>query len=215
MKAPKKDLEDTIKEKIAPLLEETMEKSWGVAIPKVEHDITDQLKEHLNVYVPMNLSFQNAKKLFKKEFLKKELKIHLGNISQLAKTLGIDRRSIHRTIKDLDINIEEVREEKDAQDKLQEELVNQVIKRSLENYKGIIQKEKMARIYEAVPSLSKNIAKFIPHQDLTWKEAEREFEKQFLKHALKQNNRKISETASKIGIRTETLHRKVKKLGLN
>ena len=216
MKPSKRDLEDTIKEKVAPLLDETMEKSWGFTIPKVGSDITDQLKEaHLSIYIPLDLSFQEAKKFFKKEFLKKELKIHLGNISQLAKTLGLDRRSIHRTIKDLEINVNELREERDTLERSQEELINQTIKRSLEHYKGIIQKEKMAKMYEALPNLSRNIAKFIPHQDWTWKEAEKEFEKQFFKHALKQNQGKISETAHQIGIRIETLHRKVKRLELD
>jgi DNA-binding NtrC family response regulator len=211
----KKDLEETIKEKVAPLLEETMQKNWGVTIPKVEHDITDQLKEpHLNIYVPMNLTFQQAKKVFKKEFMKNELRIHLGNISELAKSLDIDRRSIHRVINDLGININKLRHQELSQEKYQEQIINKTIKDTLDHYKEIIQETKMEKMYQDIPALSRNIAKFIPHQDMTWKEAEIEFEKQFFAHSLKENNGKISTTAKKIGIRAETLHRKVRKLGL-
>ena len=110
----KKDLEDTIKDKVSPLLEETMERSWGITIPQIESDITDMLKNPpLQIYVPMNLTFQEAKKLFRSEFIKKELGLHQGNISQLAKTLDVDRRSVHRAIKDLDIDMEKIRHDHD------------------------------------------------------------------------------------------------------
>ena len=67
--ASKKDLEETIKEKVAPLLEEIMEKNLGMHIPKVEQDITDKLANPLaNIYVPFELPFQLAKQKFKKEF---------------------------------------------------------------------------------------------------------------------------------------------------
>ena len=111
----KKGLEEAIKEKVSPLLEETMEKNWGITIPKIETDITDKLRNpQMQIYFAPDLTFSSAKKVFKSEFLKKGLLQHLGNVSQLAKTLGIDRRSVHRAIKSLDIDVEELRM-KDAQ----------------------------------------------------------------------------------------------------
>jgi DNA-binding NtrC family response regulator len=206
----KKDLEETIKEKIAPMLEQTMEKSLGVHIPKVEHDISDKLANPLTqLYIPFNLPFQTAKKAFKKEFFKKELKLHLGNISHLAKTLGLDRRSIHRTIKELEINIDIVKEKES-----QQKLVDETIRDTLNQYKDILKPEKIQKMYEEVPTLSKNIAKLIPHHDFTWKEVEQEFEKQFLEHALKENKWNITATAKQIKIRVETLHRKIRRLHL-
>tara|TARA_Y100000310_G_C20609278_1_gene777168 strand:- start:424 stop:1089 length:666 start_codon:yes stop_codon:yes gene_type:complete len=214
----KKDLEDTIKDKVSPLLEETMERSWGITIPQIESDITDMLKNPpLQIYVPMNLTFQEAKKLFRSEFIKKELGLHQGNISQLAKTLDVDRRSVHRAIKDLDIDMEKIRHDHDnltSKEKSQEELVDQTIRSALEQYKEIIQPHQMEKMYHELPNLSRNIAKFLPHQDLTLKGAEKEFEKQFLTHALTENEGSVSKTAKKLQIRVETLHRKVKKLGL-
>lgn len=206
-----KDLEETIKEKVAPLLEEVMEKNLGVHIPQMEQDLSDKLSNPLaNIYIPVNLSFRKAKQRFKKEFFQKELILHLGNISHLAKTLGLDRRSIHRTIKELDIRIKPLVESSIYQ----EQLVQETVKGILDNYWKIIRPEKMEKLYQEAPSLSRNIAKLLPHPELTWKEIEQEFEKQFLAQVLKQNGWSISTTSKKIKLRVETLHRKIKKLEL-
>ncbi|MBS3166211.1 hypothetical protein J4444_03755 [Candidatus Woesearchaeota archaeon] len=210
-----KDLEATIKDKLAPLLEESMEKSWGVTIPKLGVDITDRLKNpHLNIYVPLHLPFTKARNEFKREFIKKELQHHLGNVSQLAKVLGVDRRSIHRKIKELDIDMDKIREHIEPQP-AEELFVDQTIRKSLDQYKEIIQPEKMEKMYQEVPHLSRNIAKFLTPVQLTWKEAEKEFERQFLAQVLKDNESNIAKTARKIKIRPETLYRKIKKLGIS
>ena len=212
-KNKKKDLESAIKEKVSPLLEEVMEKKLGVTIPKLETDITDKLANpHLNIYVPLDLGFKQAKKLFKKEFIKKELNLHLGNISQLAKVLGIDRRSVHRAIKDLEIEV--VKSRGELVNNFYQDMIDKTIRSTLDQYKGIIHPHKMEDIYQEVPDLSRNIAQFLPHKDLTWKEAEKEFEKQFLSQSLNDNKGNVSATAKFIGLRAETLHRKLKKLGL-
>jgi DNA-binding NtrC family response regulator len=211
----KKNLEETIKEKIAPLLEETMEKNWGISIPKIETDISDKLKnQSLDIYIPINKSFSEAKRIFKTEFLKQELKLNRGNISQIAKTLGIDRRSIHRAIKELGINVDEIRGDTLSKKEYQENKIDQTIRTTLEQYKSIIQPQQMEKMYQEVGKLSRNIARFIPHQELSWKEAERAFEKQFLKLSLEDNEWNVTKTAKKIIIRPETLHRKIKKLGI-
>ncbi|MFH0700981.1 MAG: helix-turn-helix domain-containing protein [Candidatus Woesearchaeota archaeon] len=207
----RQDLEEALKEKVSPLLEETMEKSWGITIPKLETDITDSLKNpQLNIYIPPNLTFSEAKKVFKGEFIKRELRLNKGNVSQLAKLLKVNRRSVHRVIKDLGIK-------KDAtlsKDEYHQDLIGQSIRSTLEQYKQIIHPQQMEKMYQEVPSLSRNIAKFIPFEELSWKEAEREFEKQFLRQALHENGNNISKTAQKIELRVETLYRKVKKLEL-
>ncbi|PIZ51022.1 hypothetical protein COY27_05195 [Candidatus Woesearchaeota archaeon CG_4_10_14_0_2_um_filter_33_13] len=216
-KETQKDLEATIKEKINPLLEKTMEKLWGISIPKIEDDLTNKLKNpSFNVYIAPNSSFESAKKSFKAEFLKRELRLHQGNISHLAKQLGIDRRSVHRTIKELGIKLEEIRSHQDDKDKTeyQEEFIDNALRTTLDNYKEIIQPQKMEKMYEEVHTLSRNIAKIIPHQDWSWKDVEKEFERQFFVQALKETEGKVSETAKKIKIRPETLHRKIKKLGI-
>lgn len=212
---PKKDLEETIKEKVSSLLEETMEKCWGINIPKVESEISDKLSNpQLRVYIPTSFPFLEAKKIFQKEFLKNELRLHKGNISQIAKLLEIDRRSVHRVVKDLEINLEDIRHQHNLGESYQEDLIKETISSTLDQYKKLIHPQKMEKIYEEVPGLSRNIAKVLPHQHLTWKQAEREFEKQFFKEVLKDNHWNISRTAKKINIRAETLHRKIKQLGI-
>ena len=49
---------------------------------------------------------------------------------------------------------------------------------------------------------------------MTLKEAEQEFEKQYLSKALKEAKGSITKTAKKIGLRYETIIRKMKKLGM-
>ncbi len=209
----KKGLEEAIKDKVTPLLEECMEKQWGITIPKLESELTDKLKNPLlQLYVPSNLSFSAAKELFRSEFLKKELKLHAGNISQLAKILGMDRRSVHRTIRRLGIDVKEAREQEQSLEEYQRDWVDRALRSTLDQYKEIIQPQKMEKMYQEVHHLSESIAKVLPLQEITWKEAEKEFEKQFLSLALKENNNNIKRTAQAVKIRTETLHRKMKKL---
>jgi DNA-binding NtrC family response regulator len=209
----KQDLEDALKEKVSPLLEETMEKNWGITIPKLGSDITDDLKNpQLNIYIPPDLNFDQAKKHFKGEFVKRELRLNKGNISQLAKLLGVNRRSIHRVIKDL--SIDKKKETLLSKEDYQQDVIDKTLRSTLDQYKAIIHPQQMEKMYQEVSTLSRNIAKFIPFEELSWKEAEREFERQFLQQALREQDNNISKTAQKIDIRIETLYRKIKKLGL-
>jgi DNA-binding NtrC family response regulator len=211
----KKGLEEAIKEKVTSLLEESMEKHWGITVPKIEDDITAKLgSPSLNIYIPPDLSFSAAKKTFKAEFLKRELRMHKGNISHLAKQLGIDRRSVHRTIKDMGIDVDKLRKELDSSESYETKFVDETLRSTLDQYKEIIRPQKMEQMYQEVQSLSRNIAKILPFKEVSWKDAEKEFEKQFLEKALDVNKHNITKTANKIKIRAETLHRKIKKLGI-
>lgn len=209
-------LEETIREKVVPLLEETMERHWGITIPKLGSDISDRLKStRTDLYIPLDLPFTAAKRKFKAEFIKKELRLHRGNVSQLARLLNLNRRSIHRTIKELALDIEEIRHRHEGvQAEYQQTFIDQMIRSALDQYRDIIQARKMEKLYEEVSTLSRNIVEFLPHHETTWKEAEREFEKQFLRHALEERDWNITGVARKIKIRPETLHRKIKRLQL-
>jgi len=209
----KQDLEEALKEKVSPLLEETMEKNWGITIPKLETDITDSLKNpQLNIYIPPDLNFNQAKNHFKGEFIKRELRLNKGNVSQLAKLLNINRRSVHRVIKDL--HIDKNKDPLLSKEEYHQDIIGQSIRSTLDQYKEIIHPQQMDKMYQEVSTLSRNIAKFIPFEELSWKDAEREFERQFLAQALHENENNISKTAHKIDLRIETLYRKIKKLGI-
>ncbi len=213
LKMKSKDLEETIKDKVIPLVEETMEKILGITIPKMESDLTDRLTHSpFEVYFPPNISFKRAKKIFKREFFSHQLQLHLGNVSQVAKDLGVDRRSVHRAIKELKIDLGKVRTTDLAA--YQASVIDKTLRSTFDEYKKIIHPQKMEQMYQDLPALSRNIAKIIPPASLSWQAAQKEFEKQFLQHALEEVNGVISLAAKKINIQPETLHRKVKKLGL-
>lgn len=211
----KKTLEKTLKEKVAPLVEERMEKHWGVTIPRVESDITDQLsKPDVLCYIPQHSTFRAAKKQFKAAFLKRELRVHQGNVSELARSLDVDRRSIHRVMKDLAIDLNRLRQEEGwiSEEEEQRERIDQRLRGVFEQYKELIQPQKMEKMYEEIPSLSRNIAKMLPLQHATWEEAETEFEQEFFRQALQEHQGNITQTAKCIGLRTETMHRKIRRL---
>ncbi len=209
------DLEKTIEEKISPMLEKSMEDTWGISIPKIESDITDKLKNpKSNIYISTELKFNEAKKEFKKEFFKQELRLHQGNISELAENLDLDRRSVHRTVKKLNIDMDLIRHQPLSEDEFQEEQINKTIKSTLDQYKEIIQPPKIEQMYKEMESLSRNIVKILPLYKSTWKSAETMFEKEFLTHALKKTDWNIEKAAKNTGLCLETVYRKIKKLNL-
>lgn len=211
----KKDLEETLKEKVSPLLEKSMEKTLGISIPRLSSDITDKLKNSpFMIYIPSGLNFSQAKKHFKKEFFKRELRIHLGNVSLLAKELRIDRRSVHRLVKEFSVDIHKLRHDLENMNLNYEDFIKEAISSTLKQYEEIIQPKKILAMYENVPDLSRNIAKFLPHPTVSWKDIEQEFERHFLSGSLQENDWNVNEAAKKIGIRAETLHRKIRNLGL-
>ena len=215
----KKDLEEKVKERVLPLLEAMLSKNLGVRIPKIESDISDRLAEpHLDLYVPATFSFRDAKKKFREQFLKRELQAHFGNISRLAVVLDVDRRSLHRAVHDLKLEVPRQqggrqREQQGADQSLQSE-IDRTIRTTLDHYREIFNPQKMEQVYAEVSTLSRDIVPLIPHAEWTLREAEEEFERQFLGEALKRHQHDLRKTADSLGLRQETVYRKVKKLGL-
>lgn len=209
------DLEKSLREKIEPYLEETMQKFLGIKVDELERDITDKIEKKLIGYtIHTELPFKLAKNLFKREFLQKIIQTHQGNVSEVAKLIGLDRRSIHREIKKLDINVKDLRKKMYRIGYFKKEAMDLAIRRTLDSYKNILHPSKLKKFYQEVPLISKNIVKFLPKKILTWKEAEEEFEKIYLKKILEENDWNLSKTAKQIDLRYETLIRKIKKLQL-
>ena len=208
------DLERVVKERIEPLLEEAMQKFLGVTIREVERDITEKIggERLIGLAVRADLPFKEAKRLFKKEFLERTLKTHYGNVSEVADILGLDRRSIHRDLKTLGVDMKKVREKVYKAGYFEKEAVDNVIRKVLEQYKQSIRPERLEKMYEYVPELSESIVHLLPLQT-SWKEAEHEFEKRYLKAVLARYTT-VSGTARAIGLRYETLLRKMKKFGM-
>jgi len=209
----KTEFEEPVKARVISLLEETLGKNLGVVVPKLEEDITDKLAQSQTaIYIPSGLSFNQAKKKFKEQFLKRELRAHFGNVSVVARVLGIDRRSVHRAIRELKLGVTRVKIL--PEENVFKEEVDRSIRSTLDQYKEIFNPLKMEKLYGDVSSLSKDIAEVIPHRDISWREAEDEFERDFLGEALQRNGFNVSRTAKQLRLRAETVSRKIKRLGL-
>jgi len=211
-----KSLEKALKEKVEPLVEESMHKLLGVTIAEFGKDITDKIEKNpLIAYdIDTGISFKAAKKLFKKQFLSRLIQNKYGNISEAAKVSGLNRRTIHRAVKELRINVAKARRELIKADYYRREAVDSILKETLDSYKQIIKPNRLEKMYKNVDKISSEIVRELPSIEMTWDEAEREFEKRYLEKALKENKGNISLTARKIGLRYETVHRKLKKLGI-
>ena len=212
----KETLDKVLKRKVEPLLEESMHKILGVTISEFGKDISDKIEKNPLIAYDIDpaVPFKAAKKLFKKQFLTRMLQTNFGNISAVAKKTGLDRRSVHRAIKELDINIKNIRKEMIKADYYRKEAVGGILKDTLESYKTVIRPGKLEDMYENVDKLSSEIVRELPTIEMAWDDAERMFEKQYFEKALKESKGNVSKTARKIGLRYETLHRKLKKLGL-
>lgn len=212
----KEDLERVIKEKINPLIEEAMQQHLGMTISELEKDITLKLEQQrlIGFTIRTDLPFAESKHLFKKEFLERTIQTHYGNISEVADIVGLDRRSIHRDIKSLKVDIRKVREKLYKHGYFEKEAVDGLIRNTLEHYRSFIHPDRLGSMYSYVPELSESIVKVLSVGEMKWKEAEMEFERAYLAAALKESGWSLRAAAKKIKIRYETLLRKMKKLGL-
>ncbi|MBN1644418.1 hypothetical protein JW851_00055 [Candidatus Woesearchaeota archaeon] len=210
----KQELELIVKKRVKPILEKAMHDFLGVTITEIEEDISDKIKHSplIEFEIDTKISFKKAKKNFKKMYLHRLLKSHSGNISDVAKISGLDRRSVHRLVIELKIKIDQFRKEFKKEEYTKHEAVQNIVEETVETYKSALNPTKLKEFYKHAPSISKNIARELPKSPLTLSAAEKEFEKAYLKKALKENNNNISKTAKKIGLRFETLHRKLKQL---
>jgi len=212
----KEDLEKVVKSRLKPIIDGAMQKFIGARIVEIETDISDRLAKNplFEIEIDTSQGFKKAKENFKKSYVTKLLQTHLGNISKVAEISGIDRRSIHRLIRGLRIEVSKIRKHLLSREYVQEEAVKEIIESAIGEYKQVISPERLKKMYEGVPRLSKDLVKELPKQPPTLKEAEEEFERRFILNALKENRLNVSKTAKKIGLRYETLHRKMKALGL-
>lgn len=209
-------LDKVVKEKVEPLVNEAMQKYLGITVPEIKGDISDRIEKSplLSYEINTSVSFKTAKKLFKKDFISRMLHSHRGNIGVVAGFTQLDRRSIYRAVKEFGINIKKIKSDAIRRDHYRKEVVNSILRDTIGSYSSVIKKEKLKQMYKGVEKLSSDIVKELPVIEMTWKEAEREFEKAYISKILKQVNWNITKAAKKIKIRYETLHRKIKRLGI-
>ena len=210
------NLEKVVKERVEPLVDEAMHKYLGITISEIKGDISDRIGKSplLSYEINTSVSFKVAKKLFKRAFITRMLHSHRGNIGVVARFTGLDRRSIYRAIKEFGIDVKKIKSEAIKRDQYRRAAVDHILKDTLDDYKTVLKADKLKRMYKGVEKLSSDIVKELPVIEMTWKGAEREFEKVYISKILEEFKGNISKTAKKMNIRYETLHRKIKSLGL-
>lgn len=211
------NLEKVVKEKVEPLVNEAMQKFLGVTIKEIPGEISDKIERNplISFGITSDVKYKAAKKMFKREFLKRLLQNHYGNVSVVAKIAGVDRRSIHRDAKELDINLKKMRRDMVKSEYYRKEAVDNILRDTLDEYRTIINPQRLQKMYKNMGKLSDEISHALPVVEMTWDEAEAEFEKEYFRKALEDSDGNVSEAARKIGLRYETLHRKLKKLGMS
>ena len=197
------------------MIDSAMNKYIGATINEISLDISDKLKRSPLIDFDFKImDFKTAKRLYIKQYLIRLLETNHGNISKVAIIADVDRRSIHRLIQKFDIDVAKLREELMKPYYVREAAISSMIEKTLDNYKQVVRPEKLEKAYKNVSVLSKEILKELPIEPMTLKKAEQEFEKMYIKRILEHTKGNISEAARLIGLRFETLHRKIKKLDL-
>jgi len=213
----KQELENLVEKRVKPIVEKAMHDYFGVTIAEIESDISDKIKHNplLDFEIDTKIPFKKAKRQFKKTYLSRLLKQRSGHITDVARISGLDRRSVHRLILELRIKVENFRKELKNAEYTKHEAVQNIVEDAVETYKSALNPNKLKEFYRHAPSISKNIVRELPKAPVTLSAAEKAFEKAYIKKALKQNNNNISKTAKKIGLRFETLHRKIRALKID
>ncbi|MEM4247011.1 MAG: hypothetical protein QXR48_02165 [Candidatus Woesearchaeota archaeon] len=208
------ELEIAVDQKVKPIVADAMQKFLGVKVANIETDITDQLKNSTLLDIPVNtkLPYKQAKKAFKRAYLMRLLKIHLGNISTAASIAGVDRRSIHRLILSLNVPVMKLREDSEPS-YVRRAAVQSIILGVLDHYKSALNPIKYKALSAQAGVMSEDIVKELPTSQLTLKDAEHAFEKAYLSQLMKECPT-IAHAARQAKLRYEVLHRKLKNLGI-
>ncbi len=212
----KENIDMLLEEKLKPLIHDATTKALGISVPKLTEDISQKLTRSplLDFPVDISIKFKAAKRRFKKAYIEKMLELHLGNVTKVAREADTDRRSIHRLINQFHVNVEKIKNELIRPYDLKVSFVSHAIEGVLDKYKTVLHPQKLEEMYRNVSRMSEELLKALPEKKLTMKEAEEEFERQYIKKALIEHNHNVTQTAKKIGLRYETLHRKMKALGI-
>lgn len=209
-------LENVLGEEERSFIERTVQKAIGVTIKELNDDITLKLQKNplLEFSIDTTIPLKSAKKIFRKGYLEKVLRSHFGDISAASRILKIDRKTIHRMIKEINIDIKECRRALVNESYVKEEAVNIALNDILRNYEETLHPQKIRQAYEHLGSITEEIVKGISFSFIPLKDAEAEFEREFISAALKENNNSLPKTAKKIGLSHVALYRKAKTLRL-
>ena len=192
-------------------LENMMHKYLGFSNNELYHDITEKMDDSfLDFDILSSLNYKHAKNEFTKRYFARLLRKHNGNITLAAKEANVHRRTIHRIIQKYKIDLLELRSHTNKE---YTSKVESVIESYLKNNEYRLNDDKLYVLYKNIPSLTKEIIDQIYFDtSFTFAKAKKEFERRFIFKTLEKNNNNVLKTSRDLGIRPETIHRKIKKL---
>ena len=131
-------LDTVVEKKIKPMLEDAMRTYLGVRIEELSTDVSDKLRRSpfLDMTVDVSVPFKKAKLQFKKSYLARLVQLHFGNIAEVARLSGIDRRSVHRLVKEFGVSADRFRKELHRQEFYLQEEVRSIIEASAQQFKS-------------------------------------------------------------------------------
>lgn len=214
--AQKKEQEPLLDERVNHLIGTLTSRFLGVHVSELNKDLSTKLSKtpFIEFTIDSQIPFKEAKKLFKKQYLNRMLRLNLGNIAEVAKKVKVNRRSLHRLILDLGIDVKQIKEELPRPYDVKVTSVSTAIEHILDQYKGVLHPEKLESLYKNISEMSQSILPALSDAPLSLRTAVQEFEKRYFQKALDEQNFNLAAVARKVKLRYETLHRKLKSLGL-
>ncbi len=209
-------LEEVLETKVKPIISGMNKELFGIELAELSDDISSKIKNSnlLRVEPDISLSYRDAKNAFKKRYLTKLLLIKLGNITEAAKAAGIDRRTMHRLVKKHKIDVKAIKKSLEKPYYIKLGALSDIIESVITSYENILHPDKISMIYKNLEKISRSILDELPELELSLKDAELLFERDYFKRLIA-ITKTISEASAKAGIRQETLSRKLKALGIS
>ncbi|MBN1645916.1 hypothetical protein JW868_02650 [Candidatus Woesearchaeota archaeon] len=209
-------LEESVLDKITPVIDYVMTKFMGSPMSELTYDISEKLRRSDLLGIPVNtmMPFKMAKRLFRSEYLQRLLIQNQGNISRVAEISRVDRRSIHRIVRQSRVDAYTIRKEMTRPTYLQMRAVSHAVEESIDEFRDHISPTRVQYLYSNIDELSEEILEGLPGQSVSLKDAVEEFETLYFGDLLAECNGVISAVAKRCGLRYETVHRKLKELGL-
>lgn len=194
-------------------VERTLREAIGVTISELQQDLAERLKDPLLGFeIRMDLKFKAAKRQFKEDYIRAVLQRNFGNISEAARILDLSRRTVHRLSEDEEVA--SMRREMASPRYFRQQDISSAISEVLQAYGEVLHPKKMESVYQKVPVLSANLLEVVEQKPLPLKDALEEFERRYLTRALARHGPGLRQVGRAIGLRYETLLRKLKSRGI-
>jgi DNA-binding NtrC family response regulator len=201
-----------LERRIRQAVDDASHRFLGVSIDRLSEDLSARLThQHMPAEIDLTKDYRQAKRDFRKAIVVRFLVMHLGNISEAAKALRVDRRTLHRLIEDLGIDVSRIKKELIRPYDVRVSEVRSDISKVLDKYRQIIHPDKLESLYKNVDEISEQLARELPEDWPSLKEAESDFDRAYMEGVLGSHPGKGA-AAKSMGIRPETLSRKRKRL---